>query len=307
MASATAVSAAGGAATVGASIGATAAVNAGLITAAQAANIVPGVGVAIGVAMALIMAHFARVKGAQTENAKLNLAIPGVQNVIKMIFSSLNQGTMSPSQAMQALNALQQQYWQSVAGVEVGPGQAGGPSTCEVHTGAQPTGLTKNYFYAPDVPLGGAWYSVNCDKRHTASTCVGCNGVNNWIAEAIAIINRGGGTGRFNEIFGSKYGYGGNPAWTATYTPPPLPTSVESLAGSLGLSSVKGGITSLFGGSSSSDVANSPTFGYGPAAVGTTGQPGVIQAVTSQFNLATLLPLVIVGVIVAIVVRKVTP
>lgn len=290
-------------ASTGLTVGATAAVNAGLITASQAANIVPGVGVAIAVAMSLIMAHFARVKGAQTENAKLKLAIPGVQNAIQMIFSSLNQGKMSPSQAIQTLQALQQQYWQALAGVETGPGQAGGPATCEVHTGPQPTGLTKNYFYAPDVPVGGAWYSVNCDKHHTASTCVGCNAVNNWIAEAIAVVNRGGGTARFNEIFGSKYGYSGQPAWSATYTPPMLPTSVETLAGTLG--SIKNGVASVFGGGSTS-VENAIQPGIGQTIPGAqfSSTPSVAASVVGSLSPSTLIPAIIVGIIVAFAVSR---
>jgi hypothetical protein len=207
-----------------ASVGATT----GAIAAGSALSIaLPIIGIALGAVLgSLFAAHEARVKGATTENAVLNSLIPTMVSAIEQVFQAANAGTITADQAVSAMQALQQQYWQEVAQVETGPGQAGGPSKCVAQTPTPNAGTT-------------------CDKSCTASCCIGCNTINEWCYNAIQAFQAGGGSGPlpWNSIVGNKYGLTNfSPPSGTTYTPPAdgstgaidsLPTSAAGVVSDL--------------------------------------------------------------------------
>jgi hypothetical protein len=166
---------------------------------------IPVVGIVLGAVIAsLFAAHAARVKGATTENTVLNSLLPTVQQAISAVFSAANAGTATAAEAITQLQSIQQQYWQYVAQVETGPGQAGGPSKCVAQTLAPNAGTT-------------------CDKSCTASCCIGCNVINEWIFKATQIFQNNGKdptTIPWSPIVGNKYGLtsSASPSWS--YTPP---------------------------------------------------------------------------------------
>jgi hypothetical protein len=196
-----------------ASVGATT----GAIAAGSALSIaLPVIGIALGAVLgALFAAHEARVKGATTENEVLNSLIPTMQTAIENIFQAANSGQVTAAQAVAAVQAVQQQYWEEVAQVETGPGQAGGPNKCVAQTPTPNAGTT-------------------CDSSCTASCCVGCNEINEWCYNAIQAFQSGGGSGPlpWQSISGNKYGLSNfSPPSGTTYTPSAAGSSTGSAAG----------------------------------------------------------------------------
>jgi hypothetical protein len=197
---------AGAAASYGAGVAAGAA---GITGGALLGTVVPIVGSIVGALIGgLLSGHFAREKGAKNENAALNQVMPAIVTDIKSVFTAANNGQISASDAVTALQTIQSNYWQAVSPYESGPGQ---------HA------------------IACTGTSTPCNKQCTASCCVGCNHVNNWIAAAIAVFQRGGGTAQFVPSAGSKYGYTGVPAWSATYKAPPQ-AAASSLLSTAGVS-----------------------------------------------------------------------
>jgi hypothetical protein len=176
-----------------------AALSTGLIAGGTALSVaVPIVGAALAAVIgSLFAAHAARVKGATTENAVLNSLIPTVQQAISAVSSSVTSGQTSPTDAISALQSIQEQYWQAVAQVETGPGQAGGPGKCVAQTPNPNAGTT-------------------CDKSCTASCCIGCNVINEWIYKATCELNGTPNTLPWNPIVGNKYGLtsSASPSWS---------------------------------------------------------------------------------------------
>jgi hypothetical protein len=202
---------------VAASVGTSLAISAGTIAAGSALAIaLPIIGVALGAVLgSLFAAHEARVKGATTENAVLNSLIPTMRTAIENIFQAANSGQITAQQAVAAVQAVQQQYWQEVAQVETGPGQAGGPSKCVAQTPTPNAGTT-------------------CDKSCTASCCVGCNVINEWCYNAIQAFQAGSGSGPlpWQPVVGNKYGLTNfSPPSGTTYTPPAAGAGSATAAG----------------------------------------------------------------------------
>jgi hypothetical protein len=195
------------------------ATQAGLITAGSALSVaLPGVGIAIAIIIgSLFAAHAKRVAGAKQENTILNSLIPTVQQAVSAVFDALNNGTTTPQDAASALDQISQQYWQAASQVEHGPGQAGGQGTCSSR-------------YADSKGAIGA----PCNKDCTASCCIGCGWVENWVGEGKKIISAGGGSKSWPAVPGNSYGLQTFPGLSVTYTPPP-PGSVAALASGSGL------------------------------------------------------------------------
>jgi hypothetical protein len=219
---------------IAASTGTSIAVSTGAIAAGSALSIaLPVIGIVLGAVLgSLFAAHEARVKGATTENEVLNSLIPTVTSALQSIFSSLNSGDATPAQAIAALQALQQQYWQEVAGVETGAGQGGGPQKCTTKSGA---GLHITGTASVQDPPGSSYSGygpVSMDSSCTASCAVGCMWIASWCNVGAALINAGGGTVTFDGVVGNKYGLTNYPDVTISYTPPAA--SSAAAAGSEG-------------------------------------------------------------------------
>lgn len=196
--------------TAGATYGITTALTAAGVTAGGViGTVVPVVGTIIGALIGgLLSGHFAREKGAKNENAALAQVLPAIITDFKSVFDAANAGKISATDAISAIQTIQQNYWQAMQPYESGPGQGGGPGKCG-------TGHPVTH----DEQSQG--YNTHCGTGCTAGCCVGCNFVNVWAGQAIGIFSQGGGTLSVKAIGTNKYGFPGTPAWSATYTPPP--------------------------------------------------------------------------------------
>jgi hypothetical protein len=222
----------------GASQAATAATTAGFSLLGTA---IPVVGTIFGALLGgILAAHAARVAGAKNENAALNSLVPQIQADIQQIAAAYNSGQITPDQAIQALQTVQQSFWSTMAPFEKNPGQAGGPGTCTS------TGTQKG---AAGTPMTS---TVKCDKSHTASTCVGCIWINNYVDQFTQLIQKGA-VGTFQlqgPIEGNGYGFVGAPAMSITLRTPPPASAISAAAG---------GITGLLAGSGTG--LSMPIFG----------------------------------------------
>jgi len=176
--------------------------------------ILPGVGIVLGAIIgSLFAAHAARVAGAKQENQVLNSLIPTVQQAVSTVFQHLNDGTASASAATSALDQIQQQYWQAVAQIEHNAGQAGGPGNCSTRYGD-----SKGDIGAP------------CNKDCTASCCIGCGWVENWVDQGKKIIASGSGSRSWPAIPGNSYGLQSFPGLAISYTAPAPGTAAAATA-----------------------------------------------------------------------------
>lgn len=154
----------------GASVGTAVAGSTGVAAGAVAAAATAGIGIAIGVAIVLWQKHEARIKGAKTENAAMNIAMPGWLEAIQGIIQQYNSGALNAPTAAAELVALRNlvftdlQKYNHMAGVD----WAGG--------GAQP-GLTAK-----------AYWKIPCDKHCTIGCCLFNNVIGPATNNAIALV-----------------------------------------------------------------------------------------------------------------------
>jgi hypothetical protein len=162
----TATGAIGGGASAGVAVGGSAGAAAGAVTAAVTA----GIGIAIGVAIVLWQKHQQRIKDAKTENAAMNIAMPGWLEAIQGIILQYNQGKINASTAAGELVALRNlvftslQKYNHMAGVDWSGG------------GSQP-GLSDK-----------AYWKIPCDKHCTIGCCLFNNVVGPATNNAIALV-----------------------------------------------------------------------------------------------------------------------
>jgi|HubBroStandDraft_6_1064221.scaffolds.fasta_scaffold04109_2 hypothetical protein len=228
---------------IAASAGTTAAIDSGAIVAGSALSIaIPIVGAVLGTVIgALFAAHAARVAGAKDENTILNSLITTVQQAVTAVFTALNNGSAQASDGISALQTIEGNYWQAVAQVEHGPGQAGNESQCVTVPGA---GLHITGTASVQNPPGSnfsGYGPAHFDRSCTASCGVGCMWVASWVNVGIALIQAGGGQVTFDGVVGNKYGLQNYPALSISYNPP-APGSAAALSSGAGLLS-----TPLFG------------------------------------------------------------
>src|SRR5580704_3116238 len=228
---------------IAASAGTTAAIDSGAIVAGSALSIaIPIVGAVLGTVIgALFAAHAARVAGAKDENTILNSLIQTVQQAVTAVFTALNNGSAQASDGISALQTIEGNYWQAVAQVEHGRGQAGNESQCVTVPGA---GLHITGTASVQNPPGSnfsGYGPAQFDRSCTASCGVGCMWVASWVNVGIALIQAGGGQVTFDGGVGNKYGLQNYPALSISYNPP-APGSAAALSSGAGLLS-----TPLFG------------------------------------------------------------
>lgn len=178
---------------------------------------IPFIGAAIAPIFSLLAAHSARVKGAKTENQLLSEIQPAVQADITSIVQARSNRQITDSQAFTALTQVQENYWNAVAGVEHGAGQAGGPQNCLQYNPPQKPVKYDQYALAGTLDY---WHASACNNSCTASCCVGCSNIMNWLASTHAAIQAGRPTTiYYRGIVGSHYGNPGMNGWTLKYTP----------------------------------------------------------------------------------------
>jgi len=174
---------------------------------------IPVAGAALAVVIgALFAAHAKRVAGAKQENQVLNSLLPTVVSAITAVFQQANSGAATAQEAISALQQIQQSYWSAAAQVEHGPGQAGGPGTCK--------NLSYQAWKSGNYPTG----PTPCGKSCTATCCIGCNYVNQWILRATWMFQNPGQSDGWvwgDPSVGNQFGFTGVsiPNW-GPYTPP---------------------------------------------------------------------------------------
>lgn len=204
---------------------------------------IPVAGAVVGALIAsLFAAHEKRVADAKQENQVLTSLIPTVIQAISSVFSAANAGQCSAQDAIGYLAQIEQNYWQAVQQVEGSPGQAGGPQKCV----PWPWPATKN--------------PVTCDRSCTASCCIGCNVVEQWIGHATSIFKGTANAAEmargWGKVIGNSYGLQNftPPNWA--YTPPPASVIAANV---LTNNPVSSAVSNVLGGPSS--VANTDIFG----------------------------------------------
>lgn len=145
--------------------------------------------------------HAERLKGATDENSALNVLIPALAQSMSNIFDAANRGTITPSQAVAAVNASVADFSSQLAPFQGGKGQHA--TACAPMSGT---------------PNNWKW-NTPCDKNCTAGCCIYCNVIRNWQANAIYVFQQGGGAANFGQIYGNKYGLQSAPMFTLTYRP----------------------------------------------------------------------------------------
>jgi hypothetical protein len=205
-------------------------VGAGTAFGAAAGPIGAAVGAVIGIIAGLWAAHAARAKGAKTENAAVNSAVQAFDASLKALFDAANSGGVTPSQAVQILQQISQQYWQGMTPFMTGPGRAdasGAGRNCAALAAAQAK-------------------SNQCNKSCTAGCCVGCMNVYPVITAASQMfsgIPAGPPYGQLNSdgsftlnvtpVNSSKYGASARAGYSLSYKPPSTAQSIDGELSSL--------------------------------------------------------------------------
>lgn len=194
-AAAAGVSAGEAAAGAGASVGSSAALGA----------VTFGVGALIGVAALEWARHEARIKAAKSENAAMNIAVPGWQQSLLTIVAQYNSGQLTDIQTVSELKQLRQLIFNSLQRYNHtrGVNWKGG--------GTQPGlwGSTK-------------YFSVKCDKHCTIGCCLFNNVMGPAISNTINLIKKTTPGQKSITIPAMQpyptYGFKGNPSFTVTIT-----------------------------------------------------------------------------------------
>lgn len=174
--------------------------------AGAASSAIPYVGAALKVLTSLLKAHDARLKGAKTENAVVENALPIQRQNLQAILNAVMAGAMTPSQGVQAVMQVEAAFWASLP--PIGPGVQGARSRAQC---AQ----------IPNADYPGWTGSSPCDKTSTVGACIGCDFVVNPSNKTIGLL-----LGKLTSpqtlaaIPGNKYGLPAFPAVTLTYTGP---------------------------------------------------------------------------------------
>lgn len=195
--------------------------------------------------------HTARVKGATDENHAVDEMVAGFDYAMKTIFDQANSGQLSASDAMNACEAVMQQWWQLAAPFESEPGTAR-------------TGCVDKFSGTGPGEYGSD--GTVCNKQCTALCCVGCNPIGASIQNAIYVFQTGGGKARMQKVFGTpKYGSHDRETYYLTYTPPPLSSIggiTNELTDLLGLTGQNTGYQGNVGQSLTSGLPGSSTVVY---------------------------------------------
>jgi hypothetical protein len=130
-----------------------------------------GAGALVGLAVILWSKHEARLKGAKTENAAMNIIIPGWIESLQGIIAQYNAGQINDLTAAAELTQLKALVYSSIQKYNHTPGVdwAGG--------GSQPGLSTQKY------------WSVKCDKRCTIGCCLFNGAIGPGMNNAIALVS----------------------------------------------------------------------------------------------------------------------
>jgi hypothetical protein len=187
---------------------------------ASSLNAVPIVGGALSaVANAFLTGHIAREKAAVSENQAINSLIPAFDTDLKSVFAAANAGDLTPSESIQAVTIIWNNYWTGIKPVQQGSNKTITPlSTLETGNVNGVNGGSFGVMCNSQAAPGG----IPCDKTCTAGCCVGNDVLTPSIQQAIlAFQSPTGGTINVCEVYGNTtYGTTTRAAYKLTYTPP---------------------------------------------------------------------------------------
>lgn len=149
----------------------------------------------------------------EVEASTLNSAVPAFLQSVEQTMYELNEGQITPSQAITMLNGAQSAYYGSVAGIIKKSGPCANPCTITA-SGAIPR-------------------CCNTASTCNAACCNGCVVVEQSVINLTRIINTGGGT---YSISGTpdNGAIQGTPGVTITYTPYIAPLEYDVLLARIG-------------------------------------------------------------------------
>lgn len=170
---------------------------------------VAGIGAISSLVSGLFKASAVRAAGAKDENAALNAMIPAFDQAVAQVVAQANSGQISPADAIAAMQAMGQQFWQAMSAHQNKPGQAMSVQCLPISVGPG----TKPCAYTAAPCVGS--------KTCTAGCCIGCNVIDSIIDQAIYAFQNGGGTITGCVIIANKYGLQGRPQYVLNYSAPP--------------------------------------------------------------------------------------
>lgn len=201
-------------------------ISTGVSAVAKATSSIPVVGQIAGIASQIAGIFTADHAAAVAKEAQtLNSATPTFLNEVEQTMAALNQGGITPAEAISYLQQAQSDYYTTTSGII----KKGGPCVASCVIGAQSSA---------GQPAG--WVSTSpvcCNNSGTcnASCCIGCYIVEPTVTKLTTVIQAGGGT----VYIPSSQDNGaiqGTAAISITYTPIKTSSGVgSSLLSSLGL------------------------------------------------------------------------
>lgn len=181
------------------------------LTGAAAGVALAGIGVVAIIAAALWAAHEKRKAQAQDENTATNVGITGYDSDLRLINQYYVSRQIDAVSAIQLVQSVMQHYW-ALVGPHIQPGRNGcqGGGVCPTPTGTNP-----------------------CSGDIGAACCVGCYDLAGQsephlfpgfslpmyfgIAGTIAVLQQGGGTVYYQQVYPSSYGTKGRAAYTLNW------------------------------------------------------------------------------------------
>jgi len=224
--------------------GGTAALGAALAPTAAIPVVGPIVAGVAALASVFLAASAKRAAQAKDENSAVAQAVQHIDSSLAQLFQAANAGQISGNDAIGLLNQLWQQYWQ-ICTPHVQPGRNGCNNGALIPA---PTGVgcASAYYGCPGNSTANSSWGISC--------CIGST-IKQSLANCQAAFSAtGGGEAKICQLFSSKYGFPGRPAYSLYYTPPaglaslttaaaPIESALQNAAVSLGLPQTVGGIS----------------------------------------------------------------
>jgi hypothetical protein len=176
------------------------------------AAIAPAVGALSSLLGGLLGGMQRRAKQATDENTAENIAVAGFDSDLKTIQQAVNNGQVTPDQAVQAVSVARSNFWNTMT-PHIQPGRNGCSSgaSCVKDTSPNNTG---------DLTGGAIQYEKGyCTGNIGGTCCIGCGSIQKSIDNVLAVLNAGGGTADIITVYGnSKYGSGTRQGYTLTFS-----------------------------------------------------------------------------------------
>lgn len=201
------------------------------------------------IASAFLAASAKRAAEAKDENSAVALAVQHVDQSLQQLFQAANAGQVSAADASGLCDAIWSQYWQ-ICTPHIQPGRNGCQSGNAIPTGQGVVGKgacsqAGTYYGCPNSGTQNSSWGAAC--------CIGST-IKQSLANCKAVFAAGGGDAGICQLFASKYGFPGRPAYWLTYSPSaglgtitnvaaPVTNAIQQAAVGLGLPATVGGFS----------------------------------------------------------------